>query len=415
MTPAAAEHRTDVGGNADPLAPYDAVLFMSFGGPEAPEDVVPFLRRVTAGRGIPDERLEEVGEHYYLFGGKSPINDLNRAMLADLTAELRARGIDAPIHWGNRNWDPDGIDVLRRMYDDGARRVLMIVTSAYGSYSGCRQYRQDVGRYVPELVAEGRPVVIDKVRPYFNDPGFIEANVDAVVDSMRELGGEPHLMFVTHSIPDAMELASGRMTPASYAEQHEEVARLVAAAAGKRLGRELTHSLTYCSRSGSPHTPWLEPDVNDALGQFAADGGTSVVVSPIGFISDHMEVAYDLDTEAKETAERLGLGFARAATVHLRGRRPPSRPRRRGARRARERRGAAPRRRVLPRLGVGVRGGLLRGPRRLRRRQARPVRRAGRRRHAPLTGPPRAPLIQRAVPRDRGAVLDHRSARPRNR
>ncbi|MGO1561956.1 MAG: ferrochelatase [Actinomycetaceae bacterium] len=315
MTPAAAEHRTDVGGNADPLAPYDAVLFMSFGGPEAPEDVVPFLRRVTAGRGIPDERLEEVGEHYYLFGGKSPINDLNLAMLADLTAELRARGIDAPIHWGNRNWDPDGIDVLRRMYDDGARRVLMIVTSAYGSYSGCRQYRQDVGRYVPELVAEGRPVVIDKVRPYFNDPGFVEANVDAVVDSMRELGGEPHLMFVTHSIPDAMELASGRMTPASYAEQHEEVARLVAAAAGSRLGRELTYSLTYCSRSGSPHTPWLEPDVNDALEQFAADGGTSVVVSPIGFISDHMEVAYDLDTEAKETAENLGLGFARAATA----------------------------------------------------------------------------------------------------
>lgn len=315
MSPAPAEHRTEDGGLAGPLAPYDAVLLMSFGGPERAEDVVPFLRRVTAGRGIPDERLEEVGEHYYLFGGKSPINDLNRTLLADLTAELRARGISSPIRWGNRNWDPDGIDVLRQMYDDGARRVLMLATSAYGSYSSCRQYRQDVGRYVPQLVSEGRPLVIDKVRPYFNDPGFIEANVVAVVDSMRQLGGEPHLMFVTHSIPDAMELASGRVTPASYGEQHEEVARLVAAEAGRRLGRELSHSLTYCSRSGSPQTPWLEPDVNDALTAFAADGGTSVVVSPIGFISDHMEVAYDLDTEAKETAESLGLAFARAATA----------------------------------------------------------------------------------------------------
>ncbi|MGO1510764.1 MAG: ferrochelatase [Actinomycetaceae bacterium] len=297
------------------LAPYDAVLLMSFGGPERTEDVVPFLRRVTAGRGIPDERLEEVGEHYYAFGGRSPINDLNRELLAALRAELDSRGLDLPLAWGNRNWDPDGIDVLRDLYDGGARRVAMIATSAYGSYSSCRQYRQDVGRYVPALVAEGRPLVVDKVRPYFNDPGFVGANADAVEEAMRSLGGEPALMFVTHSIPTTMELASGRRTAASYAEQHEEVARLVAAAAGERLGRDLPWTLTYCSRSGDPRTPWLEPDVNDALREMAAAGTTSVVLSPIGFVSDHMEVVYDLDTEAAATAAELGLGFARAATA----------------------------------------------------------------------------------------------------
>ncbi|MGC5614850.1 ferrochelatase [Georgenia sp. Z1491] len=300
---------------AGALAPYDAVLLMSFGGPERPEDVVPFLRRVTAGRGIPDERLEEVGEHYYAFGGRSPINDLNRDLLAALRTETAARGIDVPVVWGNRNWDPDGIDVLRELYDAGARRVAMVATSAYGSYSSCRQYRQDVGRYVPALVAEGRPLVVDKVRPYFNDPGFVSANADAVEESMRALGGEPHLMFVTHSIPTTMEVASGRRTTATYAEQHEEVARLVSAEVGRRLGRELDWSLTYCSRSGDPRTPWLEPDVNDALRDLATTGRGSVVLSPIGFVSDHMEVVYDLDTEAAETAEELGLRLARAATA----------------------------------------------------------------------------------------------------
>ncbi|MGC5627641.1 ferrochelatase [Georgenia sp. Z1344] len=318
-----AEERDDLGAapQAAPpvtvgaLAPYDAVLLMSFGGPEKPEEVVPFLRRVTAGRGIPDERLEEVGEHYYAFGGRSPINDLNRALLEALRAEVAARGLDVPVAWGNRNWDPDGVDVLRELHDAGARRVAMVATSAYGSYSSCRQYRQDVGRYVPQLVAEGRPLVVDKVRPYFNDPGFVSANADAVEASMRELGGEPHLMFVTHSIPTTMEVASGRGAAATYAEQHEEVARLVAAEVGERLGRELDWSLTYCSRSGDPRTPWLEPDVNDALRERAAGGMDSVVLSPIGFVSDHMEVVYDLDTEAAETAEELGLSFARAATA----------------------------------------------------------------------------------------------------
>ncbi|MGO1173403.1 MAG: ferrochelatase, partial [Actinomycetaceae bacterium] len=261
------------------------------------------------------ERLEEVGEHYYAFGGKSPINDLNRDLLAELTAELGSRGLDVPVGWGNRNWDPDGVDVLRDLYDAGARRVAMVVTSAYGSYSGCRQYRQDVGRYVPTLVAEGRPLVVDKVRPYFNDPGFVSANADAVEESMRELNGEPHLMFVTHSIPTTMEVASGRETAATYAEQHEETARLVAAEVEGRLGREIGWSLTYCSRSGDPRTPWLEPDVNDALRDLAGVGTTSVVLSPIGFVSDHMEVVYDLDTEAAETARELGLAFARASTA----------------------------------------------------------------------------------------------------
>ncbi|MPV38779.1 ferrochelatase [Georgenia subflava] len=303
------------------LTPYDAVLLLSFGGPEAPEDVVPFLRNVTAGRGIPDARLEEVGEHYYAFGGKSPINDQNRALLAALRTDMDSRGIDVPVVWGNRNWDPYLTDVLRDLHDDGARRVLTVVTSAYASYSGCRQYRENIAEALATLAAEGRDLEVDKVRPYYNHPGFVAANVDAVVAAYRRLAtarpGDAPLVLVTHSIPTAMETASGAQAPggATYSAQHLDVGALIAAEAGRRLGHELTWQLTYCSRSGNPATPWLEPDVNDALAELHRGGTAAVVLAPIGFVSDHMEVIYDLDTEARATAEDLGMAMERAATV----------------------------------------------------------------------------------------------------
>ncbi|NCD17509.1 MAG: ferrochelatase [Actinobacteria bacterium] len=295
---------------------YDAILLAGFGGPRKPEDVVPFLRNVTAGKGIPDERLAEVGEHYHLFGGRSPINELTEALRDALVDALRAEGIDLPVIVGNRNWDPYTLDALRAIVDGGGRRVLTVITAAYSSYSGCRQYREDIAAQVQKL---GIPLQVEKVRAYFNTPGFVEANVDAVVAAFRKSEDAGHLeadlVFVTHSIPNAMEASSGVARPASYAGQHEEVARLVAAGAGEVLGRDLPWRLVYCSRSGPPQVPWLEPDVNDALEDMAEAGTRAVVLSPIGFIADHMEVIYDLDTEAAATARELGLGFMRAATA----------------------------------------------------------------------------------------------------
>jgi len=304
--------------SASSLAPYDALLLLSFGGPERHEDVMPFLRRVTAGRGIPDERLEAVAEHYHSFGGRSPINDQNRALLAALRGELAARGLDVPVAWGNRNWAPFVPDALRELHQDGARRVLVIATSAYASYSGCRQYREDLGGALVELAAEGRDLQVDKIRHYFDAPGFVAANVDAVAAAWERLpaaaraGAE--LVFVTHSIPTAMADAAGPEGGA-YVRQHEDVARVVAEAVRRRAGAALPSALVYCSRSGPPSQPWTEPDVNDHLEELAARGVPGVVVAPIGFVSDHMEVVYDLDTEARETAERLGLAMERAGTA----------------------------------------------------------------------------------------------------
>ncbi|ROR72719.1 ferrochelatase [Bogoriella caseilytica] len=302
-----------------PLSPYDAVLLLSFGGPEQPDDVVPFLRNVTRGRGIPDERLREVGEHYYGFGGKSPINDQNRALLAALEAEFESRGIQTRLAWGNRNWDPYLIDALRDLHEAGARRVLTLATSAFGSYSGCRQYRENIAAAQQELAAEGRTIEVDKIRPFFNAPGYAQANTDAVVAAYEQLGSIPApenpLVFVTHSIPTTMEVASGMRTAASYSAQHLDLAAFVAAGVAERLGAPVPWELAYCSRSGTAFTPWTEPDVNRVLASLHADGAAGVVLAPIGFISDHMEVIYDLDTEAKATAEELGLGFARAATA----------------------------------------------------------------------------------------------------
>jgi ferrochelatase len=312
---------------AHDAAPYDALLLYSFGGPNKPEDVVPFLRNVTAGKGIPDARLEQVGEHYYGFGGKSPINEQNLALKAALEAELAARGMDLPVVWGNRNWEPYTSDALDELEKLGAKRAVALVTSAYASYSGCRQYREDLAVTLDkrgQLGPDGSTgVQFDKIRAYFNHPGFVQANVDAVVEAYAELeakggsGSEAKLVFVTHSIPDTMEAASG-VGHATYSEQHLDVAALVAAAVGERLGHAVEWELAYCSRSGPPSQPWLEPDVNDLITERAEEGLRNVVLSPIGFVSDHMEVVYDLDTEALATAAELGMTAVRAGTVGTR-------------------------------------------------------------------------------------------------
>lgn len=294
--------------------PFDALLLLSFGGPERPEDVVPFLRNVTRGRGIPDERLAVVGEHYYQFGGRSPINDQNRALLVAIEADFAASGLSVPVYWGNRNWDPHLRDTLAQMAADGIRRAAVFVTSAYSSYSGCRQYREDLAGASAEV--EGAPE-LDRLRAYFNHPGFVEPMID---NTLAALGGLPddlrddaHLVFVTHSVPVSYDDTSGPEGHA-YVSQHESVRAEVAAGVAARTGTHLKHDLVFCSRSGAPGTPWLEPDVNDRLAELAADGVKAVVVIPIGFVSDHMEVVYDLDVEAAATAADLGLGFARAAT-----------------------------------------------------------------------------------------------------
>ncbi len=284
--------------------PYDAVLLVSFGGPEGPDDVIPFLENVTAGRGIPRERLAEVGEHYTLFGGRSPINDLNRRLLDDIRSDFAANGLDLRVYWGNRNWDPYLRDTVLQMEADGVRRVACFLTSAYRSYSSCRQYRENLF-----AASVGTQVRLDRLRQYYNHPGFIGPFVEATKQALSESGPEAHVLFVTHSIPDAMNDASGGPGVGAYRAEHEFVAETIA----RECGAEQT-SLVYCSRSGSPRTPWLEPDVNDRLEELAASGVTSVVLVPIGFVSDHMEVVYDLDTEAAATADRLGLNFIRVAT-----------------------------------------------------------------------------------------------------
>jgi ferrochelatase len=298
-------------------SPYDALLLVSFGGPEKPEDVVPFLENVTRGRGIPRERLEEVGEHYFLFGGRSPINDQNREFLAALREDLAGNGIDLPVYWGNRNWDPYLKDTLAQMAADGVTRAACFVTSAYASYSGCRQYRENLFAAASEV--DGAPR-LDKLRHYFNHPGFIDAMVDATLAALADLRDvdrdDAQLVFVTHSIPESMDEGSGPGGHA-YVGQHRAVAAEIVERVRLETGHRHAHDLVYCSRSGAPHIPWLEPDINDHLEDLARRGGPAVVVVPIGFVSDHMEVVYDLDTEAAATAEKLGLTFVRAATAGI--------------------------------------------------------------------------------------------------
>jgi protoporphyrin/coproporphyrin ferrochelatase len=292
------------------VSPYDALVLLSFGGPERPEDVVPFLENVTRGRGIPRERLEQVGEHYHLFGGRSPINDLNRALLDAIRADLRDHDLDLPVYWGNRNWDPLLTDTVARMKADGVRRAACFVTSAYSSYSSCRQYRENLAAAV-DHVGDGAPR-LDRLRSYYNHPGFLDPVVDAVASAVAERP-DAHLLFVTHSIPESMNAGSGPQGGA-YLDQHRTATAYVARRVTAVTGREQAADLVFCSRSGPPQVPWLEPDVNDHLEKLAGDGVRSVVLVPIGFVSDHMEVVYDLDTEALATAERLGLDAVRVPT-----------------------------------------------------------------------------------------------------
>lgn len=270
---------------------------------------MPFLRNVTAGRGIPDERLAEVAEHYYHFGGVSPITAQNEALLAAIGDEFERRGIALPRYFGNRNWAPYVEDVAAQLAAEGKRDVLVLATSATGSYSGCRQYREDLGR-----AADAAPGVrFTKLRHYFDLPGFVEANVAAVQAALGRLSNpdEARLVFTAHSVPVTMNETAGP-SGGLYLAQHATTARLVAEAI---RGPGAEHDLVWQSRSGPPQVPWLAPDINDHLRALAESGTRSVVVAPSGFISDHLEVLWDLDNEAAETAAELGLEFARAATA----------------------------------------------------------------------------------------------------
>jgi ferrochelatase len=292
---------------------YDAFLLVSFGGPEGPDDVMPFLQNVTRGRGVPPERLARVAEHYYAFGGVSPINQQCRDLLAAVRADFAASGLSLPLYWGNRNWAPYLTDTVRAMAGHGVRRAVAFVTSAYSSYSSCRQYLDDIER--ARAAVGGDAPEIDKIRRFFNHPGFIEPFADnarvALATLPAEVRGDAHLVFTAHSIPVAMADSSGPAGGGRYVAELAEAARLVAE---RICGGTHPWSLAYQSRSGPPSQPWLGPDVRDHLGKLAKSGTRAVVVIPVGFVSDHMEVRHDLDAEAAQTAESLGLAFARAAT-----------------------------------------------------------------------------------------------------
>ena len=283
--------------------PYDAILLVSFGGPEGPDDVIPFLENVTAGRNIPRERLAVVGEQYDHFGGVSPLNEQCRRQRSALETELAGRGVDLPVYWGNRNWAPFLTDTVQTMTDDGVQRALAVFTSAYSSYSGCRQYRENI-QAARDAVA-GAPV-IDKVRAFYDHPGFIEPFIESTKQAIGELDGdiEPTVIFTAHSIPNSMAATC------DYEAQLREACRLVAAG----LDRELDWCLAWQSRSGPPQVPWLEPDVNDEIERLAAEGVGAAVIVPIGFVSDHMEVAWDLDVQAAQTAAEHGVRLTRAVS-----------------------------------------------------------------------------------------------------
>jgi len=301
---------------------YDAILLASFGGPEGQDDVIPFLRNVTRGRGIPEERLEEVAHHYRAFGGISPINDQNRELKAALEGELARRGIDLPVLWGNRNWDPYLRDALVEAHDRGFSKLIAIGTSAYSSYSSCRQYREDYAAALAETGLDGI-MQIDKVRQFFDHPGFVQPFIEGLTDGLAKAADariplvKTHVLFTTHSIPSTDAAKSG---PASrgfgeggaYAAQHLAVAEVVVAAQAGASG--IGWSLVYQSRSGPPTQPWLEPDINDAIDALADQGVEAVVIMPIGFVSDHMEVKWDLDTEAMETSASRGILAIRQPT-----------------------------------------------------------------------------------------------------
>jgi len=283
---------------------YDALLVVSFGGPEGMEDVIPFLENVLRGRNVPRERMLQVAHHYEMFGGVSPINDQNRSLINALQIELETNGPKLPIYWGNRNWHPLLPDTLQQMTEDGIKHALAFVTSAYSSYSSCRQYRQNIID-AQATVGSGAPSV-DKLRAFYNHPLFIEANVDRVREAKARFGSSvaPQLVFTAHSVPSSMA------ENCDYVQQLKETGRLVVDAVGIQ-----DWQLVYQSRSGSPTQPWLGPDICDHLRSLKSQGVSDVVVAPIGFVSDHMEVIYDLDVEAQKVAEEIEMNLVRAATV----------------------------------------------------------------------------------------------------
>jgi protoporphyrin/coproporphyrin ferrochelatase len=287
---------------------FDAVLLLSFGGPEGPEQVMPFLQNVTRGRGIPPERLEAVAEHYLHFGGVSPINGINRAVIGQLEAELADRSMDLPVYFGNRNWAPYVEDTVTAMRDNGVRRAAVFTTSAWGGYSSCTQYNEDIARG-RQAAGDGAPQLI-KLRHYFDHPLFVEMFADAVAEAARslpdDLRDDARLVFTAHSIPTA---ADDRHGPNLYSRQVAYATRLVAAAAGFR-----DYDQVWQSRSGPPQIPWLEPDIGDHLTALAERGTKAVIVCPIGFVADHIEVVWDLDNELREQAEEAGIVMARATT-----------------------------------------------------------------------------------------------------
>ncbi|WP_046471216.1 ferrochelatase [Allosalinactinospora lopnorensis] len=297
------------------MRPYDAFLLLSFGGPETDDDVIPFLENVTRGRGIPRERLAEVGEHYFLFGGVSPINQQCRDLIEAVRADFSANGVDLPIYWGNRFWDPLLAETVAQMAKDGVRRVVALATSAYCCYSSRRAYLDDIAT-AREAAGPDAPE-IDLIGPFFDHPGFVEPLVEHTREALAGLPADKRagarLLFSAHSIPTAMADASGGPGQGygpggAYVAQLRQVARLVS----ERLGTGNDYELVYQSRSGPPSQPWLEPDINDRIEELAEEGVSAVVVVPYGFVSDHMEVKYDLDHEALDTARGLGIDFVRA-------------------------------------------------------------------------------------------------------
>ena len=292
------------------MATDGAFLLVSFGGPEGPDEVMPFLRNVTAGRNVPDARLAQVAAHYELFGGVSPINGQCRELLGAIEKNFAASGIDLPVYWGNRNWQPFLADTLRAMAADGVKTVVAVATAAYSSYSSCRQYLDDIDR-ARAAVGRGAPRVV-KIPPYYWHPGFAASFTAATARALASLPpdtrDDAELVFTAHSIPASMAAASGP-DGGAYQAQLADVAGRVAAGTGRT-----SWTLAYQSRSGPPSVPWLEPDINDCLTSLANAGARAAVVVPIGFVSDHMEVIFDLDVEAARTASDLGLPIARAAT-----------------------------------------------------------------------------------------------------
>ena len=291
------------------LNDYDALLVLSFGGPEGEDEVIPFLENVTRGRGIPRERLAQVGEHYFHFGGVSPINGQNRKLIANIEAELAARNIELPVYFGNRNWHPFAEDTAKQLLDDGHRNVLVFATSAWGGYSACRQYDEDIQR-----IREVTPgITFTKLWQFFADPAFVELVADGLREAVAQAPEQSRVLFTAHSVPTAADNAAGGPEDANlYSRQVAEAAKLVAQHAGVH-----DYEVVWQSRSGNPATPWLEPDVVDRAKQLQQEGMEHLICVPLGFITDHMEVVWDLDTELKQACEEMGVSLDRTPTVGL--------------------------------------------------------------------------------------------------